>query len=132
MANLLEDLALLRAQMSELKHKETALVSEIAQVYNTQITEQLADQDYGCGTATVEGAKFVIAKTVKWDQAGLKKLYEQIRAGNENPDEYINLKLDVAESKYKAWPTPIRKSFEPFRTVTPSKIKITLKGETDV
>ena len=53
MANLLEDLALLRAQMSELKHRETALVSEISQIYNTQITEQLADKDYGCGTATV-------------------------------------------------------------------------------
>lgn len=130
MPNLLEDLALLRSQMSELKHKETSLVSEIAQIYNTQITEQLADKDYGCGTATIEGAKFVIAKTVKWDQAGLKKLYEQIRAGNENPDEYIKIKFDVSEAAFTHWPTPIRESFEPFRTVTPSKIKITLKGET--
>jgi len=126
---LLDDLANLRAEMAKLKHLETSLVSEIAQHYQQQITEQLADKDYGCGTATVDGAKFEISKTVKWDQAGLKNLYEQILAGNENPDEYINLKLDVAESKYKAWPTPIRESFEPFRTVTPSKIKITLKGE---
>ena len=129
MSDLLQKLASLRAQMHQLKQDETALVSEIAQVYQSQITEQLKDKDYGCGTATVDGAKFVISKTVKWDQAGLKNIYEQIRAGNENPDEYIDLKLDVKESRYKAWPTPIRESFEPFRTVTPSKIKIQLNGE---
>ena len=129
MSDLLNKLASLRAEMASLKNQETALVSEIAQIYNTQIQEQLADKDYGCGTATVDGAKFVISKTVKWDQAGLKDMYEKIRQGNENPDEYIDLKLDVKESKYKAWPTPIRESFEPFRTVTPSKIKITLNGE---
>ena len=129
MSDLLNKLASLRAQMHQLKQDETVLVSELTQIYNTQITEQLADKDYGCGTATVDGAKFVISKTVKWDQAGLKKLYEQIKAGNEEPSEYIEVKMDVKESKWNAWPTPIRESFEPFRTVTPSKIKITLAGE---
>lgn len=129
MSDLLSKLASLRAEMHQLKNKETALVSEIAQIYNTQITEQLADRDYGCGTATVDGAKFVISKTVKWDQAGLKDLYEKIRQGNENPDEYIKTKFDVSEAAFTHWPTPIRESFEPYRTVTPSKIKITLAGE---
>ena len=129
MSDLLNKLATLRAEMASLKNQETALVSEIAQIYNTQIQEQLADKDYGCGTATVDGAKFVIAKTVKWDQAGLKKLHEQIKLGNENPDEYIKTKYDVSEAAYTHWPTPIRESFEPYRTVTPSKIKITLNGE---
>ena len=125
----LQDLADLRANMAALKQQETALISELCQIYTSQINEQLADKDYGCGTATVDGAKFTVSKTVKWDQDGLKKLYEQIKTGNENPDEYIKVKLEVEEKKYTSWPTPIRESFEPFRTVTPSKIKITLKGE---
>ena len=129
MASLLEQLSDLRQSMSVLKQQEQALISEIQDSYQQQIAEKLKDKDYGCGTATIDGAKFIISKTVKWNQDGLRKLYDQIKLGNENPDEYIKLKFDVEEKKYTAWPTPIRESFEPYREVTPSKLKITLKGE---
>ena len=129
MANLLEQLAELRAKMAELKQQETVLVSEITKLYQEEIAEQLSDKDYGCGTANVNGAKFVISKTIKWSQDGLRKLFEQIKAGNEDPNEYIKVKYDVSEAAYTHWPTPIRESFEPYREVTPSKVKITLKGE---
>ena len=127
----LKELSELRAKMHELKQQETILISEICKAYEQQIQEQLKDKDYGCGTANIDGAKFVVAKTVKWNQDGLRKLYDQIKLSNENPDEYIKTKYDVSEAAFTHWPTPIRESFETFREVTPSKIKITLKGEKD-
>ena len=100
MASLLEQLSDLRQSMSVLKQQEQALISEIQDSYQQQIAEKLKDKDYGCGTATIDGAKFIISKTVKWNQDGLRKLYDQIKLGNENPDEYIKLKFDVDESHF--------------------------------
>jgi hypothetical protein len=77
----------------------------------------------GKDTGTVrfqDGDVEVIAdllKKVEWDQARLATLVEQIRAGGEDPREYVEASFKVAERAYGAWPERIRAAFEPARTV---------------
>jgi hypothetical protein len=65
----------------------------------------------------------VIDKRVKWDQGGLAQLYEKIRAGGDDPSEYLDIGFSVQEKKYSAWPDLIKVVFAPHRTVTPGKPK---------
>ena len=58
-------------------------------------------------------------RRVEWDQERLKAAWLHLeREWNSDPAEYIDRKLSVKESKYKAWPTEIRALFEPARTVS--------------
>ena len=56
-------------------------------------------------------------KRVEWDQTRLAALVERIRAGGEDPSEYVELSFKVPERAYVAWPERIRQAFEPARTV---------------
>ena len=58
-----------------------------------------------------------LPKRVEWDQRRLAALVEQIRAGGEDPGEYVELTFKVSERAYTAWPERIRAAFEPARTV---------------
>ncbi len=58
---------------------------------------------------------------MEWDQRRLAALVEQIRAGGENPGEYVELTFKVSERAYAAWPERIRGAFEPARTVRTGK-----------
>ena len=54
---------------------------------------------------------------MEWDQARLATLSEQIRAGGEDPGQYVEVSFKVSERAYTAWPDRIRQAFEPARTV---------------
>jgi hypothetical protein len=54
---------------------------------------------------------------VEWDQARLAALVERIRAGGEDPAEYVETSFRVGERAYAAWPERLRRAFEPARTV---------------
>ena len=73
------------------------------------------------GTVRFEdGPVIVVAdlpKRVDWDQPRLAQLVESIRAGGENPGDYVEVSFKVAERAYAAWPASIRAAFEPARTV---------------
>jgi hypothetical protein len=58
-----------------------------------------------------------LPKRVEWDQRRLSALVEQIRAGGEDPGEYVELTFKVSGRAYTAWPERIRQVFEPARTV---------------
>jgi len=58
-----------------------------------------------------------LPKKVEWDQARLAALIPQIRAGGEDPAEYVEVSFKVSERAYTAWPERIRLAFEPARTV---------------
>ena len=58
-----------------------------------------------------------LPKKVEWDQRRLTALAEQIRAGGEDPDQYVEVNFKVSERAYTAWPDRIRQAFEPARTV---------------
>lgn len=76
-------------------------------------THHRADGDYDI-TVTVP-------KRVEYDQDGLAEAIETIRGWGENPADYVETKITVSESKYKAWPPAIRNLFEPARTVKAGK-----------
>ena len=62
-----------------------------------------------------------LPKKVEWDQRRLAALTAQIRAGGEDPGEYVEVSFKVAERAYAAWPERIRNAFEPARTVRTGK-----------
>lgn len=62
-----------------------------------------------------------VPKRVEYEREGLDKAVETIRSWGENPADYVETKVSVPESKYKAWPPVIRNLFEPARTVKAGK-----------
>ena len=62
-----------------------------------------------------------IPKKVDWDQAHLARLVERIRAGGEDPADYVDIAYRVPERKHSGWPTPIREAFAAARTVKTGK-----------
>ena len=71
--------------------------------------------------------KITVPKTVAWDGEKLNNAVEKIRSWGENPADYVEIKLSVAESKYNAWPPAIRDLFTPARTVKSGKPKFDLR-----
>lgn len=115
-----------QAAKNELETRKAALLDEVAD----QVREQLANKDYGAGTANVElegyKIKVVIPKRVKWDEAKLAVIYQNIAASGQNPDEYIDLSYSIKETKYTAWPEFVQKGFEEARTVETGKPTLTI------
>jgi hypothetical protein len=72
-----------------------------------------------------------LPKKVEWDQARLAALSEQIRAGGEDPGQYVDVSFKVSERSYAAWPERIRAAFEPARTVRTGRqiFKLAIKSE---
>lgn len=62
-----------------------------------------------------------VPKRVEYDQTKLAGAIETIKGWGEDPADYVETSVKVAESKYKAWPPAIRNLFEPARTVKPGK-----------
>ena len=64
------------------------------------------------------------AKKVEWSQEDLKTIRERIAAANDNPDDYIEVSLNVPERKFTAWPESIQSTFAPARTVKPGSVSV--------
>ena len=73
-----------------------------------------------------------ISKKIEWNQAQLARLAEEIRAGGENPRDYLEIAFKVPERAYTAWPERIRKAFEPARIVHAGRAtyRLTILNET--
>jgi len=90
-------------------------------------------REAGKDTGTIrlaDGDVTVIAdlpKKIEWDQAQLTTLVERIRAGGEDPAEYVSTELKVSERAFTAWPESIRQNFEPARTVRTGALKVKLE-----
>lgn len=82
------------------------------------------------GTVRFEDGDFTVVadlpKRVTWDQAQLVRMVERIRAAGEDPADYVEVRLKVAERKYAAWPEPIRQGFTPARTVRTGSLSVAL------
>lgn len=91
------------------------------------------DEPYGAISIIVGNRKVTVTipKKVEWDSDKLEKIYSQIEKDGSDPDEYIDVEFSIAESKYKAWPSDLKKEFQPARTVTPrnQSLKIKKAGE---
>jgi hypothetical protein len=83
----------------------------------------------------VDGVVTVIAdlpKRIEWDQARLSALVERIRAGGEDPAEYVSTEFKVSERAFTAWPESIRQLFAPARTVRTGKPTFRLSQNDEV
>lgn len=82
-----------------------------------------AEKDFGVARF-VDGEVTVVAdlpKKVEWNQRNLADLVERIKAEGEDPRDYVEVSLKVAERNYTSWPKHIRSLFEPSRTVRAGK-----------
>lgn len=126
--DILDHLKELDFQMSELDKKKADALATLNFYIENDVATQLADKDYGCGTATIDTekykVKYVVSKKVKYDQSELANIVKRIVDSGANPDEYVKISYDVAESKFKAWPSNIQQEFVNARTVETSKPRI--------
>jgi hypothetical protein len=120
-----EHLALLQADAREAveaaKRLQDWIEAAVALRYEQRAIGARAAAGKDTGTVRFQDGAVEVAvelpKRVEWDGRRLATLAEQIRAGGENPAEYIETALRVSERAYAAWPERIRQAFEPARTV---------------
>lgn len=116
-------LASLQAQAQSHRARASQIVAILHGVFsrryaaglNTTGTHRRIDGDYEI--------RIEVPKNVAWDQARLADAIETIRSWGEDPADYVETRLSVSETSYKAWPPAIRDLFTPARTVKPGKKK---------
>ncbi len=134
-----EHLALLQADAREAldaaKRLQDWIEAAIALRYEQRAIGARAAAGKDTGTVRFQDGAVEIAvdlpKRVEWNQARLAALSERIRAGGEDPSEYLEVSFKVPERAYTAWPERIRTAFEPARTVRAGRqiFKLAIKSE---
>jgi hypothetical protein len=134
-----EHLALLQTDAREAldaaKRMQDWIEAAIALRYEQRAIGARAAAGKDTGTVRFQDGAVEIAvdlpKRVEWNQARLAALSEQIRAGGEDPSEYLEVSFKVPERAYTAWPERIRTAFEPARTVRAGRqiFKLAIKSE---
>jgi hypothetical protein len=134
-----DQLALLQedaeAALQAAKHLKDWLEAAIALRYADRAATLRHAEGKDTGTVRFDdGPVTVVAdipKKVDWDQAQLARLVERIRAGGENPADYVDIAYRVPERKYSAWTAPIREAFAAARTVRTGKASYRLAIRTE-
>lgn len=115
------------AHLQEQAEAHLADASQMVAVLHGVFTRRYAEGLNSLGTShRTDGEydiKVTVPKRVDWDQAKISTAVETIREWGEDPAEYVETKITVAERKFEAWPAAIRDLFEPARTVKPGKPK---------
>lgn len=130
-----EHLALLQEEaavtLNASKHRKEWIDSAIALRFaeQAQVLRREAGKDTGTVRFEQDGVTVVadLPKKVDWDQSLIAAVVERIRAGGDDPGQYVELAIKVPERKYTAWPEHIRRQFEPARTVRTGKPSISLQ-----
>ena len=135
-----EHLALLqedaRAALDAANHMRDWIEGTIALRYEQRAVGARAVAGKDAGTVRFQDGTVEVVvdlpKRVDWDQPRLATLAEQIRAGGEDPGQYVEVSFKVSERAYTAWPDRIRAAFEPARTVRTGKpsYRLTIMSET--
>ena len=123
------ELARLQKEADEALRKAKLTVAwldgALSQKYAERAKAARADAEKDFGVARfVDGEVTIVAdlpKKVEWNQRDLADLVEQIKAEGEDPRDYVEVSLKVAERNYTSWPKHIRSLFEPSRTVRAGK-----------
>jgi len=137
-----EHLALLQADAREAveaaKRAQDWIEGAIALRYEQRAVGARAAAGKDTGVVRFQDESVEIAaelpKRVEWDQRRLAALAEQIRAGGEDPGEYLEVSFKVSERAYTAWPERIRKAFEPARTLRTGRptYRLTVMSEAEL
>jgi hypothetical protein len=113
--------------LKEQAEQHLASASQMVAVLHGVFTRRYAAGLNDTGThKRVDGGyeiKITVPKTVAWDQEQLTKAVDTIKGWGEDPAEYVETKLNVSETKFKAWPSAIRDLFAPARTTKAGKPK---------
>ena len=100
---------------------EARLNAGLDRRYGDRARQLRAADDKDAGRVRFEDEGFVVVadlpKRVAWDQDRLSAIAGRIRAGGDDPADYVRTTLEVSERAYAAWPPAIRRLFEPARTV---------------
>jgi len=132
-------LAGLQAELAHAAKQLKAANTRFNTALEVRYATRAAEARRACGkdTGTVrlaDGDYIVVAdlpKRVDWDQEKLAAMVARIRAGGDNPAQYVDITIKVPERKYTAWPDAIREGFEPARTVRTGALKVTLEPNGD-
>lgn len=118
--------------INDMKKEKEEYESQLMAMIAPEVQNGLDCKDYGTAIFETETNKIKVTflKRVKWDQDKLKKLWNDIEASGEKPDEYIKIKYDVSENAYKSWPSSISSAFDPARTVEVSKPTLKIEEKT--
>ena len=83
------------------------------------LNRQTLNKETGTIDFVYDGVKIKhdVPKRVEWDQKQLTDIAKRISEAGSDPAEYLTTTLKVKETNYKSWPSFIRETFEPARTV---------------
>lgn len=130
-----ELLAALQAELEHAGRQLKAATARFGTALEVRYATRAAEARRACGKDTgtvrlVDGDYAVVAdlpKRVDWDQDRLAGIAASIAAAGDDPAEFIDTKLTVAERKYSALPEAWRKGFEPARRVGSGKASFRLE-----
>ena len=122
----------IKAEIKKHERRLVALLDGVSLKFSADFVKERKAKDGDFGLVRVEHQGYAIEQTVpknvKWDQLKLATIELQIKSEwKSNPTDYIETERKVQEKKYGAWPTEIKKLFEPARTTKPGKTKIEIK-----
>ncbi|CAM5220296.1 hypothetical protein CDEF62S_00616 [Castellaniella defragrans] len=122
-------------QAALLKKAKAQVDAALAKRYSEQAQAALAATGRDFGTAHITDGSVAIKaelpKRVKWNQEKLAEIARRITATGDRAEDFIDVKLAVAESRYNAWPPALRDQFTPARTVEAGKPTFTFIAKED-
>ena len=124
-----ENLIRLRSHASELLSVANAVATridsalEIKYAKRAQVLRLTAGKDTGVVHFDDGGVRITadLPKRIEWDQKQLTDIVRRITASGENPNQYVEIKYRVSETKFNAWPEVFRSTFTPARTLKTGK-----------
>lgn len=122
------------AHLNEQAQQQAADASKMLAIIHGAFTRRYAGGLNDTGTSHRSDGDFditiTVPKNVSWDAAQMKAAIEKLAMEwGEDPADYVDTKITIAESKYKAWPPAIRDLFTPARTVKAGKPKFTIAAK---
>jgi hypothetical protein len=116
-------------ELSELSKQKKRIVETFVARKHDELEALLAAKDEPYGTVHVGNFEVAYGKKVSYDQEKLAVIAKEIADAGEKVSDYIKIEYDISESKFKAWPEPIKAQFIPARTVARGNPTVKVKGE---
>ena len=114
-------------EIKELTNQRKRVVETILNRNADTLNDLLAQKSEPYGVVHINNLEITFPKKTSYDQAKLAKIAEEIAAAGEKVSDYIKIEYDISETKFKAWPEPIRAQFVPARTVKHCSPSIKIK-----
>lgn len=124
---MINKLIALKKVKKHIEAKIAACEQSLLNQHKIEIEETLASKDEPYGDVTIGNVKFKVPKYVKWEQKELINVQNEIIAQGGNPHDWIDYKMSVSETKFKALPDILKNKFDKARKVTSGKINVSIK-----